>query len=162
MADEVRASKARFQPYHEEFESLVNALKKLAWTKDWNFKAMMCGKPKVHCASIRMWKKGWPEDIHFESWIGNADIERGSASLAFHIETSLADFGVRRNQFNEQLIEGGEDLMDSWEGFSLSPRSFQTVKRHVPFEQGKVSQAIKPEFTRLQRLGKLIDKILNV
>ena len=50
MAQYARANEARFQPYHEEFESLVEEISKLAWTKDWNFKAMMFGNPKIRGA----------------------------------------------------------------------------------------------------------------
>ena len=107
MAKGAADAKAKFQPYHEEYLALVAALKKLRGSKDWNIKAQMFGDPKVRGASIRMWKKAWPEDLHFKSWIENADIERGSASVAFHIETSLDEFGVRRNRFNEELIEKG-------------------------------------------------------
>ena len=106
MANDLKDGEAAFQPYHEEFTALVKAIEKLTWSKDWNFKASMYGKPKIRGASIRMWKKTWPDALHFESWIGNADIERGSASLAFHIETSLAPFGVKRNAFNQALIDG--------------------------------------------------------
>ena len=155
-------TKGKFQPYHEEFESLVKALKKQTWTKDWKLVALMFGEPKIRGASIRMWKKKWPEEIHFEGWIGNADIERASVSLAFHIETSLDDFGVRRNEFSRLLIEGGADQMDDWEGFTLSPKSFQTIKRHVRFERGKIAVALKPEFIRFQRLGKIIDQALHL
>ncbi len=162
MRQETKAKQARFQPYHEEFEFLVKAMKKPASAKDWNFEAAMYGKPKIRGASVRMWKTLWPEALHFESWIGNADIERGSASLAFHIETSLAEFGVRRNEFNRELIEQGAELMDNWERWALSPKSFQTGKRHVPFKKGRVVQALKPEFSRLRRLGKLIDGLLNL
>jgi hypothetical protein len=65
--------------------------------KKLDIKAELSGEPKIRCASIRMWKKGWPEEIHFESWIGNADIDRGSATLAFHIETPMAPFNIKRN-----------------------------------------------------------------
>ena len=162
MAKTVEYSEAKFQPYHVEFDSLRNELKKTAWGRDWNFRAEMFGEPRIRGASIRMWKKRWPEEIHFESWIGNADIERGSATLAFHIETPLGDFGVRRNEFNRMLIERGAERMDDWKGFTLSPRSFQTIKRHVPFKQGDIAKALTPEFTRLQRLGEVIDQVLNL
>ena len=85
-------------------------------------------------------------------------IERGSATIAFHIETSLEPFGVKRNQFNELLIESGAGLMDNWEDYVLSPKSFQTIKITIPFEKGRIVQALKPEFIRLQRLGKLLTK----
>lgn len=152
----------KFQPYHEEYEELAVALNKLTWVKNWNIVAMMFGEPKVRGASIRMWRSNWPELLHFESWIGNADIDRGSATVVFHIETSLEPFGVKRNQFNQLLIERGSDVMDGWEGYSLSPKSFQTIKAAVPFEVGKVTKALKPEFVRLQRLGKVIDGILSL
>ena len=162
MAKTTADSKAKFQPYHDEFDSLRKGLKKMAWAKDWNFKAEMFGEPRIRGASIRMWKKRRPEEIHFESWIGNADIERGSATLAFHLETPLGDFGVRRNEFNRLLIERGAEMMGDWKGFTLSPRSYQTIKRHVRFEQGKIAEALTPEFSRLQRLGEPIDQALNL
>ena len=162
MAKKAPEGLEKFQPYHEELEALVAVLKKLKWAKDWNIEAMMFGEPKVRGASIRMWKTAWPELLHFESWIGNADIDRGSATVAFHIETSVEPYGVKRNEFNALLIERGADLMDGWKGYSLSPKSFQTVKAAIPFEKGKISQTLKPEFVRLHRLGKVIDGILGL
>ena len=52
--------------------------------------------------------------------------------------------------------------VSEWKGFTLSPRSYQTIKRHVPFEQGKIAKALTPELTRLQRLGEVIDRALNL
>ena len=65
----------KFQPFHDEYVDLAATLEQLCWAKDWNIQAMMFGGPKVRGASIRMWKKIWPEELHFESWIGNADID---------------------------------------------------------------------------------------
>jgi hypothetical protein len=135
---------------------------KSAWSKDWNIKAELFGEPKIQGASLRMWKKGWPEEIHFESWIGNADIDRGSATLAFHIETSMAPFNIKRNELNRRLIEEGTKVMREWEGFSLSPKSYQTFKRHVPCAPGGVAKALKPEFVHLRRLDKIIDNTLDL
>ena len=162
MAKKTSEVLERFQPYFEEYEALAAALKKLKWAKTWDIAAMMFGEPKIRGASIRMWKSTWPELLHFESWIGNADINRGSASVVFHLETSVEPYGVKRNQFNELLIENGADVMDGWKGYSLSPKSFQTIKTAIPFVQGKIPQALKPEFVRLQRLGKVIDVILGL
>lgn len=152
----------KFEPYHEEYVDLAKALKKLGWAKDWHTVATMFGEPKVLGASLRIWKSNWPELLHFESWIGNADIKRGSATVAFHIETSLEPYGIKRNQFNQRLIDSGASLMDDWSGYSLSPKSFQTFKTAIPFEQGKIARVLQPEFTRLQRLGKVIDEILGM
>ena len=52
--------------------------------------------------------------------------------------------------------------VSEWKGFALSPRSYQIIKRHVPFEQGKIAKALTPELTRLQRLGEVIDQVLNL
>ena len=52
--------------------------------------------------------------------------------------------------------------VSEWKGFTLSPRSYQTIKRHVPFQQGKIAKALTPELTRLQRLGEVIDQVLNL
>ena len=162
MAKKASESEQRFQPYHEEFAELAELLRKLRWSKDWNFKAMMYGKPKIRGASLRMWKKSWPELIHFESCIGNADIDRGSAGIMFHIETPLEPFGVKRNQFNQRVIENGAALMDDWDGYVLSPKSFQTIKTAIPFEKGRIARTLKPEFAKLKRLGRAIDKALNI
>ncbi len=156
------ANEAKFDSFHLEFSDLAESLRKLAWSKDWNIEAKLFGQPKIRGASIRMWKKDWPEEIHFESWIGNADIKRGSASLAFHIETKLDKFGVARNELNRILLEQGAKIMKGWEGFSKTPKSFQTFKCHVPFDQGKIAKTLKPEFNRLHRLGKIIDNALNL
>lgn len=162
MPKKAPEGREKFQPYHEEYVALGEALNKLPWSKDWSIKAMMYGHPKVRGTSLRMWKNTWPELIHFESCIGNQDIERGSATIMFHIETPLDSFGVKRNQFNQALIESGASLMDGWDGYVLSPKSFQTLKITIPFETGKIALALKPEFVRLQRLGKVIDQALNL
>ena len=151
----------KFLPYHEEYVALGANLNKLRWAEDWHIKAMMYGEPKVRGASLRLWKKKWPELIHFESCIGNPDIECGSATIVFHIETSLEPFGIKRNRFNQVLIADGAGLMDDWQGYVLSPKSFQTLKISVPFTKGQIVQSLKPELVRLQRL-KIIDGALNL
>ena len=60
------------------------------------------------------------------------------------------------------LIADGAGLMDDWQGYVLSPKSFQTLKISVPFTKGQIGQALKPELVRLQRLGKIIDGALNL
>ena len=74
----------------------------------------------------------------------------------------LEPFGVRRGEVNRILIEEGPKKMKDWEGYSLSPKSFQTFKKQVPFTEGKVAQVLKPEFERLTRLGPVVDKALNL
>ena len=162
MSTKTIEGQEKFLPYHQEYAALGERLKKLNWAKEWHIKALMYGEPKIRGASLRLWKKQWPELIHFESCIGNPDIERGSATIVFHLETSLEPYGVKRNQFNEVLIREGAALMNDWEGYVLSPRSFQTLKISVPFQKGGIGKALKPEIVRLQRLGNIIDGALNL
>ena len=162
MAKKKSNPQAKFEPFLAELKKLAADLKKQKWASDWSIKADLYGKPKVRGAMIRMHKKVWPELLHFESWIGNADIERGSVSTAFHIETPLDSFGVRRNELNQQLIENGASKMKEWDGFSLSPKSFQPIKCHTTFEDLKIAPVLKPVYNKLQRLGDVIDKALNI
>ena len=152
----------KFEPFLAELKKLAAELKKQKWASDWSITAGLYGKPKVRGAMIRMHKKAWPELLHFESWIGNADIERGSVSTAFHIETSLDTFAVRRNELNQLLIENGASKMKEWDGFSLSPKSFQPIKCHTAFDGQKVAGVLKPLYKQLQRLGDVIDNALNI
>ena len=62
---------------------------------------------------------------------------------------------------NSCRIDPGRQVSE-WKRFALSPRSYQIIKRHVPFEQGKIAKALTPELTRLQRLGEVIDQVLNL
>lgn len=65
----------------------------------------------------------------------------------FHIETSLEPYGVKRTQFNKSFIEQGARLMDDWDGYVLSPKSFQTIKITVPFEEGASCKLSNPSLS---------------
>ena len=162
MAKKTSDSQAKFKPFLDELERLASDLNRQKWASDWSIKAGFYGKPKTRGASLRMHKKAWPELLHFESWIGNADIERRSVSTAFHIETPLDAFGVRRNELNRQLIDGGASKMDNWEGFTLSPKSFQPIKCQTAFEGHTIKAVLKPLYVRLRHLGNEIDRALNL
>jgi hypothetical protein len=162
MAKKESDNQTKFNPYLDELKKLVVDLNREKWASDWSVEAGFFGEPKIRGASIRMYKKSWPELIHFESWIGNADIERGSVSTAFHIETPLDSFGVRRTDVNRQLIENGAAKMKEWDGYTLSPKSFQPIKCQTPFEDLNIAAVLKPVYNKLRHLGGLIDQALKL
>ena len=77
-------SRVKFKPYLDELKRLRGMLRKKTWAKAWKIDADFYGEPKIRGAFLRMHKKRWPQDIHFECSIGNGDVDRGSVSVAFH------------------------------------------------------------------------------
>ena len=162
MAEKDSDNQAKFKPDLDELKKVVAELNRQKWASDWSINADFYGKPKSRGVFIRMYKKNWHELIHFESWIGNADIERGSVSTAFHIETPLDSFGVRRTDVNRQLIEYGASKMKEWDGYTLSPKSSQPIKCHTPFEDLKILEVLQPLYKKLRHLGGVVDRALNL
>lgn len=110
--------------------------------------------------SLRVYKADWCDgQIHFESWVTNADLERKSLPVAFHFEASKEKTGIKRNEFNERLIAAGEAQMNGWKDYRLSPKSYQTFIRQVSFSPNLLAD-MKAEYLRLAALAPAIDQAM--
>lgn len=144
-------SEEQLEEVRQLFRDLQAALAQ-ALGNDWRVEAG--GK------SLRVYKADWFDgQIHFESWVTNADLERKSLPVAFHFEASKEKTGVKRNDFNERLIASGASLMDNWEGYRLSPKSYQTFIRQVPFSD-YLYDDMMAAYLRLAKLAPAIDQAI--
>jgi hypothetical protein len=144
-------SEERFEEIRRLFADLQNELQP-ALGADWRVEAS--GK------SFRVYKADWCDgQIHFESWVTNADLERKSLPVAFHFEASKEKTGIKRNEFSERLIAGGAGVMEGWEGYRLSPKSYQTFIRQVAFSPNLLAD-MKAEYLRLAALAPALDRAM--
>jgi hypothetical protein len=156
----------QFEPYYRWFIELERSLEAMDWFgDDWHTEVGYYGGDEPRGVSFRLYKSGWFNDtgggIHFESWIGNADLKRGAVPAALHIETNSENTGIKRGQFNKAILEEGAPLMDQWRDYKVSPNSYQTLIRYLPLTAENFIGELKTEYTRLQRLAPIIDRIIR-
>jgi len=156
----------QFEPYYQALIELEQSLAAMNWFgNDWHTEVGYYGGDEPLGVSFRLYKNGWFNDtgagIHFESWIGNADLKRGSVPVALHVETSSESTGIKRGQFNKAILEEGAPLMDEWRDYKVSPNSYQTLIRHLPLTAGSLVGELKTEYARLQRLAPIIDRVIR-
>jgi hypothetical protein len=110
--------------------------------------------------SFRVYQANWFDgQVHFESWVTNADLERRSLPVAFHFEAPKEKTGIKRTDFNERLITSAGAQMNGWEQYKLSPKSDQPFIRKVPFSDTLLTD-MKAEYIRLAALAPLIDQTM--
>lgn len=110
--------------------------------------------------SLRVYQAHWFDgQVHIESWVTNADLERKSLPVAFHFEAPKEKTGIKRTAFNERLIESAGAQMNGWEGYKLSPKSDQTFIRKIAFSDRLLAD-MKAEYCRIAALAPLIDRAM--
>ncbi|HZV21936.1 MAG TPA: hypothetical protein VE986_10370 [Hyphomicrobiales bacterium] len=147
-------SEEQFENIRQLFADLARELKPAldATGADW--------RVEPAAKSFRVYLAHWFDgQVHFESWVTNADIERQSLPVAFHFEAPKEKTGIKRTAFSERLLETAAPMMDGWEGYRLSPKSDQPFIRKVAFSDHLLAD-MKAEYCRLAKLAPLIDQAM--
>ncbi len=116
---------------------------------------------KANNVSIALYKPNWFNDIsdgiHFETWFGNADIKRSAFPIALHVEASKDKTGLQRGIFNQYVIVNAGDMIAEWEGYNLSPKSYQLLIARLPFQLDTLVEQMLHEYRRMVSLADVID-----
>lgn len=156
----------KFSPYYNKFQEVSETLKVQSWfTEDWEVIVAYYGEGAHPSPGFTLQKKNWFNDngagIHFESWIGNADIKRRAIPIAMHFETNYERSGIRRGAFHAYILDHGKDVIENLDGYKLSPKSMQLLINRAPFTNETLVNVMAQEYGKLQQLSSVIDAAIK-
>jgi hypothetical protein len=150
--------------YLQLLQEAERQLSQAKWFEDgWEVQTgtMMSGASPRGVA-FRLTKPAWFEGaIHWESWLSNADLKRGTLPVALHVETNQEKTGLNKNQFVGLLLERGAGVIASWEGYIVKEKyAAEPLRRNVPFDKTNLVAQIVAEYSRRQLLQPAINQII--
>ena len=154
-----------FEPLFFELES---ALKSESWfTSIWKTKAGLhpnTDTPKS--VAIQVFKDSWFNDegkgIHFESWMTNADVKRGSASIVLHIESSKERTGINGKILVKSLLESSGKQIGAWDGFQIKENyTMQPFSKKAQVTPESFIEIMTTEFSRLASISEQVDQAIS-
>ncbi len=153
-----------YEPLYRELEAILRREK---WfTKKWDAKTGLhpdSQQPKS--LGIQVYKDTWFNEegrgIHFESWMTNADIGRGTASVVLHIESSKERTGINGKALVTHLFENEGERIASWEGYAIKQSyTMQPFIRKVCITPETLVSQLQKEFSRLEKIAGAIDQAI--
>lgn len=150
--------------YEALYRELATELEKEKWFQGgWRLKAGFfpeSGSPKS--AYIQVFRDSWFNEegkgIHFESWMTNADVTRGTASVVLHIESSKERTGINGKALVKALLITAGAKISKWEGYQIKESyTMQPLARKVSVTPGTFVKTLRKEFTRLAGIADAID-----
>lgn len=156
----------RFAPYYATFQELAKRLKSKDWcNKDWEVNVAYFGEGNRRIPCFGLQKKNWFNNpgggIHFESWIGNADLERSAVPITLHVEASYEKTGIVRGKLYDHILKHGKGIIDSLEGYTVHPKSFQFLINRTPFTEATLLNIMERDYCKLARLAPIIDAAIE-
>ena len=153
--------------YYEQFQQVSERLNACDWfTGGWEILVYYFGQGEQQNPGFRLQKTGWFNDpgpgIHFESWLGNADLKRSAIPISMHFEASYKAVGIRRGEFYDYILEQGKSTFDKLKGYTISPKSYQLFINRIPFTADSLVEIMETEYGKLQALGSVIDEAIHV
>jgi hypothetical protein len=160
-------SKEALQPYYSVLGKLKMRLQnEKAYTSDWDSRVFNFPEDVPTMAAFTLFKRNWLNDVssgvHFESWFGNADIERQAFPIALHVEATKADTGLVRGVFTRHIVDQAGDKIASWDGYTVSPKSYQLFIARLPFSKERLVDEMLAEFLKVMELHDLIDQAMQL
>ena len=146
------------------YQKLALALRRQEWFKSlWEAKAGLCPNatdPKS--VAIQVYKDTWFNDdgrgIHFESWMTNADIKRGTSNVVLHIESSKDRTGINGKTLVKTLFDSVGTKIEKWEGYETKPTyTMQPFIKKLAITPGNLLTGLLAEFNRLEEISAAID-----
>lgn len=156
----------RFVPYYAKFQIVADHLKGQPWfTDDWEVIVAYYGEGDHPSPGFTLQKTNWFNEggagIHFESWMGNADLKRSAIPIAMHFETNYERSRIRRGKFHNYVLEHGQTIIDDLTGYTISSKSMQLLINRVPFTEETLVDVMVQEYGKLQALGTVIDAAID-
>jgi len=146
------------------YQELAVALKKQKWFKShWEAKAgLFPNATEPKSVAIQVYKDTWfnsdGRGIHFESWMTNADIKRGTSNVVLHIESSKDRTGINGKVLVKTLFDTAGTKITKWEGYETKPTyTMQPFIKKLAITPGNLLKSLLAEFNRLEEISAAID-----
>jgi len=146
------------------YQDLAVTLRKQKWFKShWEAKAGLFPNAKEpRSVAIQVYKDSWFNDegrgIHFESWMTNADIRRGTSNVVLHIESSKERTGINGKVLVKTLFDAAGVKIATWDGYETKPTyTMQPFIKKLPITPDNLLSSLLAEFNRLKAISAFID-----
>lgn len=150
--------------YESLYQKLATELRKEKWfKKGWQTKAGFSPDAKQpKSVFIQLFRDSWFNEegkgIHLESWMTNADVARGTASVVLHIESSKERTGINGKALVKALLADVGDKIARWEGYQIKETyTMQPFIKKMSISPDDIVRSLRFEFTRLAGIADAID-----
>lgn len=149
--------------YFENFNQVAERLKEQPWYNDeWTTVVKYYGEGNNRNPGFTLYKSNWFDGgIHFESWMGNADIKRSAVPISMHFETNYEKSGIKRGKFHDYILEEGKAVIEQLDGYTVSPKSMQLLINRKPYTEDEFVAIMFQEYCKLQLLSGFIDDAIE-
>ncbi|MEM7133103.1 MAG: hypothetical protein AAF702_42780 [Chloroflexota bacterium] len=149
--------------YYENFQQVATQLQEQPWYTDaWQIVVKYYGEGNSRNPGFTLYKSNWFDGgIHFESWMGNADVKRSAVPISMHFETNYDKSGIRRGKFHEYILEEGKAVIDELNGYTVSAKSMQLLINRKPYTEDTFVDMMVQEYCTLQKLATVIDAAIE-
>src|SRR5438105_12654627 len=145
------------------FQQLSERLSGKPWFGDgWETRLDYLNRANPTGAWMQLVRENWFDGaIHLETWVRKSVLERGTLTLALHVETSIPKHGLSRNDFTRLFLEQCGDPIRSWPGYTLKPNyAMDPFSAQIPFTRETLVPNLEAEFERVRQLGPAIDAVI--
>ncbi len=150
------------------YHAVAASLQREKWfSKHWTSVAgLYPNETEPKSIGIQVFKDTWfNEDgrgIHFESWMTNADVRRGTCNVVLHIESSKDRTGIHGKQLVKALFAKEKNRIEAWDGhqtkesYTMQPFIFKmTISKETLHDQ------LVAEFRRLSMISDSLDAAIT-
>jgi hypothetical protein len=159
-----KATPEEWAEYLTLYQSLAEQLAREPWfAAGWETRFDYLNPESPRGVWLQLVRKHWFDGaIHLETWIGNPALQSGQTPVVLHVETSIPNHGLSRNDFSKRLLEQVGEQVESWPGYTVKPNyAMEPFNVRVPFTKETLVPALKAAFSRLQQLGDVIDQTIE-
>ena len=150
------------------FEALPARLRRTKWfTKDWevHIGTSSAGNGSVYA---QVYKTNWLNQpggtgggVHFEAWMSNADVKRGSFQLALHVETTKARNKISRTDLIPVILRETDAAVERLRGYAVKPtHQMQPLLTQRDVDEATATDRVVEALGELARLAPGIDAAL--
>ncbi|MEM7792195.1 MAG: hypothetical protein AAF546_12395 [Verrucomicrobiota bacterium] len=153
--------------YESLYQELAKELQKEKWfSNSWQTQAGFypnAQQPKS--VFIQLFRDTWFNEegkgIHFESWMTNADVKRGTTSVVIHIESSKARTGINGKTLVKNLLGDVGSKISDWEGYKLKETyTMQPFMKKMEISPENIVGNLQIEFNRLEGIADAVDSAI--
>jgi hypothetical protein len=149
----------------QEFLAILENLKTCLAREEWFKAGWECAITGLDgFATCQLYRPVWLEvgpkrPVHFESFIGQAQLEQNLLPVALHAHPTFP----QHEQFARLFLERSRETVVSWPGYELAtgPASFQLLSTRLPFTKERLADQLFTELGRVAVLGELIDRLID-
>lgn len=150
------------------YKKVASSLKREKWfSKHWSAVAGLYPDEKEpKSIGIQVFKDTWfngdGRGIHFESWMTNADVRRGTCNVVLHIESSKERTGINGKALVKSLFAIEGKVIGAWEGYQAKESyTMQPFIRKMSIAEDTLHDQLIAEFRRLSAISDSIDQAIT-